>query len=70
MEKLDKYKFVCDTCNYEWTEEVIGFSYIKWNCPECGSKECVSMLDYIPGDPEFYDRELVLGNGGAYHARK
>ena len=64
---MDKFKLICDNCEHIWICEVDTFGDVDWNCPKCKSSENVSMLEYTPDDPNFYDRKIKLGDGGALH---
>lgn len=63
----DKYKLICNKCDYIWEQEVYGLGDVDWNCPKCKVAD-TAMLEYTPGDTGFYNRETKMGGGGALHA--
>jgi len=64
----DKFTLHCERCNETWTQEAEGLGDVDWKCPVCKLDDEVAMLEYKPGDPDFYNRKIHMGRGGAMHS--
>lgn len=60
-EKKDKFVIICETCDKEYSQECNGIGNLDWKCPNCGNDEETFIINYIPGDPNFYKRKVDIG---------
>ena len=67
MEK-DKYTIKCFNCDKVWICEVETSGEVNWICSDCGNSDKCALIHYEPGDPDFHNRKLETGKGGAFHA--
>lgn len=65
---LDKFTIHCERCNHTFEQEVQGIAHVDWNCPKCKQSDETAMIEYVPGDPNFYNRKVEMGRGGALSA--
>jgi len=64
----DTYTIKCYACDKEYKMTVKSHLDIDWDCPNCNLSDNTAIIDYEPGDKEFYTREISFGKGGALHA--
>ena len=66
--KQDKYVILCDRCNLKFSKDADSIGFLDFTCSECNKSDRSFVIDYIPGDEDFYTREIVRGKGGSLHS--